>query len=67
MREEQIKLNKIRNWDKQTIRIQDKGSRFVILDNSDQEGKVQHRINRSSFAKISENTKKNYQKQLPPG
>ena len=29
-REEQIALEKIRNWDEQTIRIQDKGSSFVI-------------------------------------
>ena len=48
-REEQIALKQIRNWEEQTIRIQDKGSRFVILDNSDYEEKVQHQINRSSF------------------
>ena len=54
-KEEQIALKEIKNWDEQTIRIQDKGSRFVILDNSDYEEKVQHQINRSSFEKLSEN------------
>ena len=50
-REEQIALKKIGNWDQQAIRILDKGSRFVILDNSDFQEKVQHQINRSSFQK----------------
>ena len=66
-REEQIALKEIRNWDEQTIRIQDKGSRFVILDNLDYEEKVQHQINRSSFQKISENPNKIYEKELTPG
>ena len=43
-REEQIALKEIRNWNEQSIRIQDKGSRFVMLDNSDYEEKVQHQI-----------------------
>ena len=55
-------MKEIRNWDKQTIRIQDKGSIFVILDNLDYEEKVQHQRNRSSFEKISENPKKIYEK-----
>ena len=52
-REEQITLKEIRNCGKQTIRIHDKGSRFVILDNSDYEEKVQYKKNRSSFQKIT--------------
>ena len=55
-------MKEIRNWDEQKIRIQDKGSRFVILDNSDYEGIVQHQINKSSFEKISENPSKTYEK-----
>ena len=62
--EEQIALKEIRNCDEQTIRIQDKGSRFVILDNSDYEEKVQHQINRSSFKKLSENPNKIYEKRV---
>ena len=38
-REEQTALKEIRNWDKQTIRIQDKGSIFVTFDNSRLRGK----------------------------
>ena len=45
-------MKEIRNWEVQTIRIQDNGSKF---DNSDYEEKVQHQINSSSFEKISEN------------
>ena len=64
MREEQIAMKEIRNWDEQTIRIQDKRSRFVLLDNLDYEEKVQHQINRSSFEKISENPNKIYEKRV---
>ena len=57
-REEQTALKEIRNWDKQTIRIQDKGSSFVTFHNSDYEEKVHHQTKRSSFQKISENLTK---------
>ena len=63
-REEQIALKEIRYWDEQTISIQDKGSRFVILDNVDYKEKVQHQINRSSFEKIAENPNKTYEKRV---
>ena len=42
-REEQVALKEVRNWDEHTIITQDKGLRFVILDNSDYEEKVQHK------------------------
>ena len=61
-REEHIGLKKIRNSDKQAISIQVKGSRFVILDNSGCEEKVQHEINRSSFEQKLENSNKMYKK-----
>ena len=57
-------MQEIRNWNEQTIRIQDKASRFVTLDNSDYEEKVKHQINRSSFEKISENPNKTYEKRV---
>ena len=57
-------MKEIRNWDNQTIRIEDKRSRFVILDNSDYEKKVQHQINRSSFEKNSENPNEIYEKRV---
>ena len=33
-------LKEIRSWNNQTVRIQDQGSRFVILDNNDYEQKL---------------------------
>ena len=63
-RGEQVALKEVRNWDEQTIRIQDKESIFVILDNSDYEEKLQHQINRGSFAKIPENPNKTYEKRV---
>ena len=42
-REEQVALKEVKNLDKQTIKTQDKESRFVILDSSDYEEKVQHK------------------------
>ena len=65
-REEQVALKKVRNWDKQTIRIQDEESRFVILDNSDYEEKLQHQINRSSFEKFQKTLTKLIKKELTP-
>ena len=50
--------------DEQTIRIQDKRSRFVILDNLGYKENVQHQINRSSFDKISENPNNIYEKRV---
>ena len=63
-RGEQVALKEVRNWDEQTIRIQDKGSRFVMLDNSDYEEKLQHQINRGLFEKIPENPNKTYEKRV---
>ena len=56
-RKEQTALKEIRNWDTQTIRIQDKGSSFITFDNSDYQEKV-NQTTRSSFQKISENLTK---------
>ena len=63
-REEQTALKEIRNWDTQTIRIQDKGSSFVTFDNSDYEEKS--KSNKKKF--ISKNFRKpdkNYEKKTP--
>ena len=32
---EKAALNDIRYWDKNVVKVQDKGSRFVVLDNED--------------------------------
>ena len=34
------------------MRVQDKVSRFVVLDNEDYVKKVEHQINRSSFQQL---------------
>ena len=46
---EKAALKDIRNSEKNVVRVQCKGSRFVVLDNEDYVKKVEHQINRSSF------------------
>ena len=47
-------------WNNQTVRVQDKGSRFVILDNNDYEQKIQTQIDRSSFNRLEEDPSKKF-------
>ena len=42
----------MKSWDDKVIRVQDKGSRFVVLDTNSYIEKVEHQINRSSFDKL---------------
>ena len=42
-------------WDNKVTRVQDKVSRFIVLDTSSYIGKVEHLINRSSFDKLDDN------------
>ena len=51
--EDKEALKEIRWWNNQTVQVQDKGSRFVILDNNDYEQKIQTQIDRSSFSQFS--------------
>ena len=39
---ETIALKEIKSWGDKVIRVQGKGSRFVVLSNNDYESKVQH-------------------------
>ena len=39
------------SWDDKVVRVQDKGSRFVILENEVSEEIFQQQINRNSFKK----------------
>ena len=41
----------MKSWDDKVIRVQDKGSRFVVLGTNSSTEKVEHQINRSSFDK----------------
>ena len=57
-KEEKEALKEIRSWNNQTVRVQDKRSRFVILGNDDYEQKVQTQINRSVFKQLGEDPSK---------
>ena len=63
-KEEKETLKEIRSWNNQTVRVQDKGSRFVILDNNDYEAKIQSQINRSSFKQLGEDPSKKFDIQI---
>ena len=41
----------MKSWNEKVIHVQDKGSRFVVLDTNSYIEKVEHQINRSSFDK----------------
>ena len=42
----------MKSWDDKVIGVQDKGSRFVVLDTNSYIEKVEHQINRSCFDKL---------------
>ena len=63
-KEEKEVLKEIRSWNDQTVRVQDKGSRFVIFDNNDYEQKIQTQINRSSFKQLGEDPSKKWDIQI---
>ena len=52
IKNEKATLNDITNYDQNVVRVQDKVSRFVVLDNEDYVKKVEHQINRSSFQQL---------------
>ena len=58
---EQNTLKEIKSWSDQTIRVQDKGSRFVILENADYEPKIKHQIERSSFKQLPQDASKQFE------
>ena len=64
LKEEKEALKEIRSWNNQTVRVQDKGSRFVILDNNDYEQKIQTQIDRSSFNQSEEYPSKKFDIQI---
>ena len=63
-KEEKEALKEIRSWNNQTVRVQDKGSRFFILDNNDYEEKIQTQINRSSLKQLGEDPSKKFDIQI---
>ena len=61
---EKLALKEIKSWDDKVIRVQDKGSRFVVLSNNDYESKVQHQIERSSFTETDIHYSKNFEEKV---
>ena len=43
------------------MRVQDKGSRFVVLNNEDYVKKVEHQINRSSLQRLEYDPTKSFE------
>ena len=57
-------MKEIKSWDDKVIRVQDKGSRFVVLSNDDYDSKVQHQIDRSSFTETVIDYSKNIEEKV---
>ena len=57
-------MKEIKSWDDKVIRVQGKGSRFVVLSNNDYESKVQHQIDRSSFTQTDIDYSKNFEENV---
>ena len=57
-------MKEIKSWDDKVIRVQDKGSRFVVLSNNDYESKVQHQIDSSSFTETDIDYSKNFEENV---
>ena len=47
-------MKEIKSWEDKLIRVQHKGSRFVVLKTCDYVEKVEHQIIRSSFSRLDE-------------
>ena len=60
-KDEKAAPKNIRNWDKNVARVQDKGSRFAVLDDEDYIKKVEHQINRSSFQRLEYDPTKSFE------
>ena len=58
---EQNASKETKSWKDQTIRVQDKGSRFIILRNRYYEQKIKYQIDRSSFKQLSKDPSKQFE------
>ena len=57
-------MKEIKSWDDKVIRVQDKGSLFVVLLKNDYESNVQHQIERSSFTGTEIDYSKNFEEKV---
>ena len=55
-RDERNALAEIEKWENNIVSVQDKGSRFVVLNNGDYVHKVEDQVNRSSFLQLDHNS-----------
>ena len=63
-KDEKTALKEIKSWEDKVIRVQDKGSRFVILNTDDYVEKVEHQINRSSFCRLEEDPSNDFKQNV---
>ena len=54
----------MKSWDDKVISVQDKGSRFVVLDTNSYIEKVEHQISRSSFDKRDADPSSNFKEEV---
>ena len=62
--EERKALTELKSMENTVVRIQDKGSRFVLLIYEDYENKVEHQISRSSFKELPNDLVRNLNAKL---
>ena len=60
-KEEREALNNIKRDSTQSYRIQDKGSRFVFLDNDDYVQKIDQQLRRSSFSELNDDLSNDFE------
>ena len=60
-KDEKAVLKDIRYWDKNVVRVQDRRSRFVVLDNEEYIKKAEDQINRSSFHRLEYDPTKSFE------
>ena len=63
-KDEKKALKEIKSWDDKVVRVQDKGSRFAILENEVYEEKIQQQIDRSSFKELKDDPSKLFQQKI---
>ena len=62
--EERKALAELKSMENTVVRIQDKGSRFVLLTNEDYENKVEHQIAKSSFKKLPSDPSQEFERKV---
>ena len=60
-KEEREALNNIQRDSTQSYRIQDKGSRFVFIDNDDYVEKIDQQLRRSSFSELNDDLSNDFE------